>query len=219
MDHWLWLFALIVAVLCLPAQGASYLSHAGKTLLEDYPSRFAPQHVSLLVATKAAANASTANLLRLSRASGCECAMEGYCSCDFILRFMSCIKAVCHSDKCECLENTWQDACESIARQCSNTQLQCSSDKATCDSKVLPLDGELYRQSESKAKRNLEVSRDGQTKQREYDRHGADEARATRAQGPTSDTKSKLFSSRWIFVGLMFVGFVVLGFCIFNAMF
>merc|ERR1719453_1607497 len=157
----------------------------------------------MAVVRKTTLNNSTVHFLRLGKDPSCACRMEGYCSCDFIMQFMQCMKNVCNSDKCDCNDNTFLDSCKVLDGQCTKLPLQCSPDKVTCGQTVFPHKGEQYRL-------------DGDAVPEKPKSDNAKPESQNREDAPKEQKKD---SKGWMLVFMLMVGFIVLGIWLFHNMF
>jgi len=74
-------------------------------------------------------NASARNA---SDADKCQAAFKGTCQCSSAVEFVNQVVAVCSSEKCNCQEHHFEQACGQMSSLCPGVGLNCTGGKATC---------------------------------------------------------------------------------------
>jgi len=65
-------------------------------------------------------------------AGKCQASFKGTCQCGGAVEFVNEVVSVCESDKCNCQEHHFEQACEQMATLCPGVGLNCTGGKATC---------------------------------------------------------------------------------------
>eukprot|EP00929_Paragymnodinium_shiwhaense_P067334 TRINITY_DN338_c0_g4_i2.p1 TRINITY_DN338_c0_g4~~TRINITY_DN338_c0_g4_i2.p1 ORF type:complete len:684 (-),score=133.15 TRINITY_DN338_c0_g4_i2:128-2179(-) len=68
----------------------------------------------------------------LAKGKECSCTFQNTCSCQGSVAFMQCIADACASNRCDCDNFHFTNACQQMSSLCPSTGLQCMEGNATC---------------------------------------------------------------------------------------